>query len=389
MTVVAGPPVGLETGYVEVRELGRGSFGVAKLVSDAAGAQFAMKLVALGPLSARQRRDAENEAVLLASLRHPYMVHYVTSFVDSDRLAIVMEFAEGGDLQTRIFLRRKAKAPFAEAVVLRWLTQTALGVKYLHGRRILHRDLKSQNLLLTRAGDVRIADFGTAVELDRSSDTIVEDVALGSPSYLSPEIYLKTQYSFRSDIWALGCVLFELAALRMPFVARNVAALMFVITQDRRPPALPEVFSADLRKLNAEMLSYDPDRRPGAADVVKLSFVRVEMQRLLKESMAQPHRRAQAEEGPLQAHQQQTHERDREEMQQQLKQLHQHQQQRQFGRQQRRGSVTPQFERSHCDDDFLEQPLAWKRFSSADDADHEKEIAGAAGILVATGVACV
>mmetsp|Transcript_81694 Transcript_81694/g.212449 ORF Transcript_81694/g.212449 Transcript_81694/m.212449 type:complete len:476 (+) Transcript_81694:93-1520(+) len=275
--------LGMARGYSEVREIGRGSFGTASLARDRQGRVWAMKTVDVSRADDSQTQEAQHEAVLLASLKHPYIVRFHDSFIDEGSLVIVMDFAEGGDLHDRISAQRSIGTPFREQQVLRWVTQVALGLKYLHGRLILHRDIKSQNILLNAKGDACIADFGIARVLSKSCGELIEAAPLGSPGYLSPEIYNETLYSFSSDVWALGCIFFELANLRMPFEARSLPALALKVTQGPAP-ALPQVYKEDLRQLGADMLSYNRESRPSAEDIVQRPVVRSEMSRMLQDS---------------------------------------------------------------------------------------------------------
>lgn len=118
-----------------------------------------MKTVSIAKLGRAEREAAAAEVTVLASLKHPYIVRYHESFLDSLNLAIVMDYAESGDLSRRIADFKKAGKLFPEQQVLRWFTQAVLGLKYLHGKNIVHRDLKPQNLFLSKQDQLRIGDF--------------------------------------------------------------------------------------------------------------------------------------------------------------------------------------------------------------------------------------
>jgi NIMA (never in mitosis gene a)-related kinase len=267
-------------GYQIIETIGRGSYGEATLVKDREGKKCVMKTIDISKLDSGQQKDAGNEVKVLASLAHPYVVRYQESFVDNGTLAIVMDFAEGGDLEKRINRQSQLKQQFSEPVIHRWLAQMALGLKYLHKLCIIHRDLKPQNIFLTKKGDCRIGDFGISKML--GSKSAVKEQTIGTPYYLSPEICRDGLYSFASDIWALGVIVFQLASLRVPFEAQNVATLVKKITSGSRPQ-MPQSYSSELRQLVSCLLCHNHETRASAADIVQTPIIRVEMHRMLHE----------------------------------------------------------------------------------------------------------
>eukprot|EP00927_Polykrikos_kofoidii_P067419 TRINITY_DN6290_c2_g1_i1.p1 TRINITY_DN6290_c2_g1~~TRINITY_DN6290_c2_g1_i1.p1 ORF type:complete len:656 (+),score=109.32 TRINITY_DN6290_c2_g1_i1:276-2243(+) len=273
--------VGLGRGFTVVRGIGRGSFGTASLVRDREGKLRVMKIVDIGGLGLKQQEEAVNEVTVLASLKHPYIVRYRESFIEHGCLAIVMDYAEGGDLHGRIDAVRNCRQHFSEPVIMRWLTQAVLGLKYLHGQRILHRDLKTQNIFLSKQERLQIGDFGISRGL-KTKAALFEERTVGTPYYLSPEIYTDSLYSFAGDVWALGCVLFELAALRVPFEASTLSGLVERIT-NHPAPQLPPPFSGELRKLCSDILTRDHTRRPTASDIVQRPMFQVEISKMLRE----------------------------------------------------------------------------------------------------------
>jgi len=194
-----------------------------------------------------------------------------------------MDYAEGGELFNRIAKTRKAGQNFSEPQVVRWFTQASLALKHLHERHVLHRDLKSQNLFLTASGRLRIGDFGIAKVLD--STAAFAKTTIGTPYYLSPEICQERPYSWGSDIWAMGCILFEMAALRVPFDAANIRALVTKITRGPTP-ALPSRYSPELQRLCGELLQREEKRRPSSTDVLRYPIVQAEIRVMLKEEQA-------------------------------------------------------------------------------------------------------
>lgn len=276
--------LGASRGYHVIQCIGKGSFGEALLVRDCQGDMRVMKAVRLSGLSQAREEEAKNEAIILSSLRHPYLVRYRDSFTEDGALAIVMDFAEAGDLLKRIRIARQEQRIFSEARVFRWFTQAAVGLKYLHGLNIVHRDVKSENYFLTTEETLLLGDFGLARKLPRGSPTLIDNRSVGTPYYLSPEIFSEEGlYSCASDIWALGCMLYEMAALRVPFQAQNLPSLMARICNGPTP-TFPSVYSVALGRLCGELLFKERRRRPSALDLVRRPDMQAEARRLLLEA---------------------------------------------------------------------------------------------------------
>ncbi len=136
-----------------------------------------------------------------------------------------MGYADGGDLSSKIKDQRTVsdKNYFSEDTVLDWFTQICLGMKHCHDRKILHRDLKAGNVFLCKNGMVKLGDFGIAKVLNSTIDKA--STIVGTPYYLSPEIIKNKPYNFKSDIWSLGIILYEMCALKPPFNGANIHML--------------------------------------------------------------------------------------------------------------------------------------------------------------------
>merc|ERR1719160_105376 len=270
-------------GYVKVRDIGQGSYGKAMLVHDQDGKLYVMKTIDMGGMDKKQRRDAINEVRVLSCLKHPYIVSYRESFSENSTLAIVMDYADGGDLYQRISRTRKAGQSIPERQIVRWFTEASLALKYMHDKHVLHRDLKSQNLFLTSSDRLRVGDFGISKVLE--STAAFAKTAIGTPYYLSPEICQEKQYSFPSDMWALGCVLYEMAALKVPFDAQNLQALVQKIVRGPMPP-LPPHYTQELRALCGDCLAREQNSRPTATDIIQRRYIQDEIRKMLHEERA-------------------------------------------------------------------------------------------------------
>ena len=161
--------------YKRERVIGRGSFGTAYLVRCRTDSRhYVLKRLDLGHMNKKEQDEAMNEARVLEKLRrHPNIIRVREHFVEEGRLCIVMDFADGGDLAQRIEAQKDSAAnseapePFSEDMVLDWFVQICLALKHAHDRKVLHRDLKPQNIFLTRKNMVRLGDFGISKVLSR------------------------------------------------------------------------------------------------------------------------------------------------------------------------------------------------------------------------------
>jgi NIMA (never in mitosis gene a)-related kinase len=284
-------------GLVEIKKVGEGSFGLAILVeSEADKSRQICKMIDLRNASSKEAKDAHKESQLLASLKHPYIVQYRESFVDDKWLAILMDYCEGGDLSARIEHKKKTFQRFSEEQVLRWFTQAILALKYVHERHVLHRDLKSSNFFITKEGNLKVGDFGIAKVLNCT--VACAKTQIGTPYYLSPEVCQEKPYNWASDIWAMGCVLYELCALKVPFDAPNLSALVQRICCSPLPH-IPNHYSQETRQLGLEMLNRCPEKRPGAADILQRALIQSVVRKLLSEAQgAQDNPKAEGQGSP-------------------------------------------------------------------------------------------
>lgn len=148
-----------------------------------------------------------------------------------------------------------------------------MALKYVHKMRILHRDLKTQNIFLTRDSKViKLGDFGISKVLDGTLD--MAKTVIGTPYYMSPELCENQPYGKASDVWSLGCILYELCVLKHAFDATNICGLIFKILNGSYPP-IPETYSPALRNLVAVMLSRKPEDRPRLESIIEMDLMKV------------------------------------------------------------------------------------------------------------------
>ena len=159
-----------------------------------------------------------------------------------------------------------------------FMSQLVLALKYIHGKRILHRDLKLANVFLQGRVFVKLGDFGLARAL--TSESQLAETACGTPYYLSPELCLGQQYDHKSDVWAMGCVVYELLTLRRPFQGQNLMAVVTRICHEECPP-IPMECGKQISDLTYSMLTKAPGGRPSMAGVSEMPFVKEFMEHSL------------------------------------------------------------------------------------------------------------
>uniref|UniRef100_A0A672JA59 non-specific serine/threonine protein kinase n=1 Tax=Salarias fasciatus TaxID=181472 RepID=A0A672JA59_SALFA len=188
-----------------------------------------------------------------------------------------MEFCDGGDLMEKINLQRGVL--FTEEQVVSWFLQVCLGLKHIHDRKVLHRDIKSQNIFLTDGGmKAKLGDFGIARMLNNTME--LARTCVGTPYYLSPEICENRPYNNKTDIWSLGCVLYELCSLRHPFEGSSLRQLVSKICRGRYDP-VPSRYSYDLRLLLTQLFKVNPRDRPSVSSVLKRPFFEKHIRKVL------------------------------------------------------------------------------------------------------------
>ncbi|KAG5505813.1 hypothetical protein JKF63_05149 [Porcisia hertigi] len=265
--------------YTLVKVLGKGSFGSAWLIQrNEDHAQFVAKEVRLGGLKPAERESAQKEIDMLRTLNHPNITRYVDHFEHKGSLFIVMEYANGGDLYIKI--KQQQGQLFPEKDILQCFSQICLALSYMHERRILHRDLKTQNVFLTKDGVVKVGDFGISTVLRNTYE--LKHTICGTPYYFSPELCLNKPYNNKSDVWALGCVLYEMTTLNHAFDGNNMKALVQKILKGVYPP-IHSMYSSSLARLISAMLQIDPHKRPNVSQVLDLGFIRASLTGLREE----------------------------------------------------------------------------------------------------------
>ncbi|KAL4647599.1 serine/threonine-protein kinase Nek8 isoform X2 [Arapaima gigas] len=250
--------------YEKIKVVGRGAFGIVHLCrrrSD--NALVILKEIPVEQMTRDERLAAQNECQVLKLLNHPNIIEYYENFLEDKALMIAMEYAPGGTLAD--YLQKRCNSLLDEDTILHFFVQILLALYHVHNKLILHRDLKTQNILLDKHQMiVKIGDFGISKILVSKSKAYT---VVGTPCYISPELCEGKPYNQKSDIWALGCVLYELASLKRAFEAANLPALVLKIMSGTFAP-ISDRYSPELRQLILNMLNLDPSKRPQLNEIM-------------------------------------------------------------------------------------------------------------------------
>ncbi|NXV50657.1 NEK11 kinase, partial [Uria aalge] len=266
--------------YTIQRKLGNGSFGSVYLVSDRKAKQGeelkVLKEISVGDLKPNETVEANLEAQLLSKLDHPAIVKFYASFVERDSFCIITEYCEGGDLDFKIQEYKESGKIFTQRQIIDWFIQLLLGVNYMHERRILHRDLKAKNIFL-KNNLLKIGDFGVSRLLMGSCD--LATTFTGTPYYMSPEALKHQGYNTKSDIWSLGCILYEMCCMNHAFSGHNFLSVVLKIVEGETP-SLPDRYPSQLNAVLCSMLNKNPSLRPPAAEILKIPYINEQLKNI-------------------------------------------------------------------------------------------------------------
>ncbi|XP_040296741.1 serine/threonine-protein kinase 36 isoform X2 [Bufo bufo] len=252
--------------YHVLELIGEGSFGrVYKGRRKYSGEVVALKFIPKVGRSEKELKGLKREIQIMRDLRHPNIVRMLDSCETEREVVVVTEYAEG-----ELFQILEDDGSLAEDLVRDVSAQLVSALYYLHSHRILHRDMKPQNILLGKDATVKLCDFGFAREL--SLDTLMVRSIKGTPLYMSPELVLERPYDHRSDLWALGCIVYELLVGTPPFYTHSIFQLVSIITQ--QPVRWPRGVSAELKDFLQGLLTKDPALRLSWPGLLRHPFIK-------------------------------------------------------------------------------------------------------------------
>ena len=231
---------------------------------------YALKKVKLLNLSEKEKSNALNEVRILASIKSPYVISYKEAFFDEkdSTLCIIMEYADNGDLYQKILSYKKKSIFFEESEIWKIFIQLVKGLKSLHDLNILHRDLKSANVFLCKNNNIKLGDLNVSKVLKKG----LSYTQTGTPYYASPEVWKDLPYDNKSDIWSLGCVLYEIITLKPPFRSENMEGLYSKVIKGNFSK-IPDIFSNDIFSVVKSLIQISPECRPSCDQILKNPLV--------------------------------------------------------------------------------------------------------------------
>ena len=250
-----------------ISKLGEGAYSTVFKVKRIIDNQiYALKKVKLLNLSEKEKENSLNEVRILASVKSNFVVSYKEAFFDEkdNTLCIVMEFADRGDLYQKIVAHKKSAKFFEESDIWRIFIQLVKGLKALHDLKILHRDMKSANVFLFSNGCAKLGDLNVSKVARRG----LGYTQTGTPYYASPEVWKDKPYDHKSDVWSLGCVLYEMITLRPPFRAKDMEGLFNKVCKGQYS-RIPDRFSDDLFKIVQYLLIVNSIQRPSCDQILQ------------------------------------------------------------------------------------------------------------------------
>ena len=255
-----------------IEKLGDGAYSVVyKVKRKQDNKIYALKKVKLKDLSDKEKQNALNEVRILASVKSNFVISYKEAFIDEDdtNLCLVMEYADKGDLYQKISQFKKIGCLIEEIDVWKIFIQMVKGLKALHDLNILHRDLKSANIFLFSDGSAKIGDLNVSKVVNKG----LGYTQTGTPYYASPEVWKDQPYDIKSDIWSLGCVTFEMLALRPPFRAENMDKLYNKVIKGQYSK-ISDRYSDDIKEIIKLLLKVNPKERPNCTQILNHDIIK-------------------------------------------------------------------------------------------------------------------
>ena len=257
--------------YQIIKKIGEGSYAkIYKVKKDDSETQYVLKNIPVSEEDISSMNEILNESSILSTCDNIYVIKYYDSFFYKGTFNIITEFCPYGDLFGYIKFYKVRGSKIEEKIIWIIFIQLSLGLNYLHQKKILHRDIKTKNIFIKNNLTVKIGDFGIAKILNSTSS--YAHTFIGTPYYISPELCKDQPYNDKSDVWSLGCVLYELCTLNHPFEGgTQVEIYEKIMTQKFK--AISSEYSNDLKKMVDLLLEKDERKRPKMKDILKMKCV--------------------------------------------------------------------------------------------------------------------
>ena len=257
-----------ETEFDLIELVGQGNYGrVYKAMHKKTGKIYSAKIAYIEKTN--EVESFKKEINILSQCNNQYIVHYFGSYIKGHQIWIILEFCDGGSLYEliKILPRNLNEEEIASLVYM-----ILKGLIFLHDNKKIHRDVKTENILLTHEGIAKLADFGVSTQLMHSFSKKITKI--GTPFYMSPEVILQNKYDYKCDIWSLGITTIEMAEGEPPFAkVKGYWILKKIITHPPKGLKNKEKWSNEFNDFVEKCLIYDPEKRPSAKELIQHPFI--------------------------------------------------------------------------------------------------------------------
>ena len=256
--------------YRRLKKIGEGSFGKVFLVKNVSNnEEVVAKEIKLDHLAESTVIQLYAEVKILERIKHDNILRMIEAYrTKSNKLVLILEHASNADLSC--FITNTEGQYIDMNQIELWILQLCMGIKCIHDHRIIHRDLKPQNILLDQHNNIKLGDFGLAIDLQ--ANLAYSNKIEGTPINLAPEVCIKQEFSYKSDIWSLGLIIYEICALKHPFNNANCTNLFYSICNNIIDP-LPDIYNEELKSFVMFLLDKDPEKRPTVDQIFESPFI--------------------------------------------------------------------------------------------------------------------
>lgn len=273
--------------YTQKKYIGSGTFGNVYLIqSNKTNREYVRKQIYLSSLSKDEEKSALREVSISKKFNHPNIILFKEAFITrypERSLHLITEYADNGDLEKKLKEQKEKKEFFKENIIINWLIQICLALKYIHKLKVIHRDIKPSNIFLTKSDIIKIGDFGISIALTRTLNKAKS--VIGTPLYMAPEVYDSANYDYKADIWSLGITFFQLITFNDPFKGNSPVGLYKNIIEGKKNMSINannKYYSQELIDIIQKMMTKNPKERPSIDEIFQVPIIKQNLEEFLE-----------------------------------------------------------------------------------------------------------